>query len=861
MRKAEAGIRATGRGGPTQRASRLEGLLALTRERIVVFDGGLGTTLARMGAPAVACNEALVQTDPELVYRAHAAFFEAGADAVETDTLGGARHMLEEHKLGAQCFVLNRQAAELAHRAARDYATRDRPCFVAGSIGPGAKLPSLGQIAFAELVESYTPQVEGLLAGSVDCLIVETSQDLLQMKAALVAIDEVFARLGKRVPVIAQFTVDASGRTLVGSDGAAMLAALEPFPVAAIGLNCGLGPEQMTAEVLYLGRHSSRLLSVMPNAGLPKLVNGRPVYSLSPESFAEQMKRFALNPGLNIAGGCCGTGPEHIRALVRALADVPPRKPQVAGRKPQARVSSLFRAQEAAVRPKPLICGERTNASGSKRFRDLLQARDYDGMLRAAVEQEREGAHLVDLSVAAAGRQEATDMAEVCQRLNTGLSVPVMVDARDPQVVEAALQRLGGRSVVNSVTLEDPGRAHAVIELCRKYGAGLVLLTVDERGMAMTCARKLSVAGRLYKLALAGGLAPESLFLDFLTFTLGSGERALRRAAVETLAAVKAARKRFPASLTLLGVSNVSHGLEPGMRRALNTVFLARAIEHGLDAAIVHAGRIQPLSELEPKIVRSCDDLVFNRREDALARMIEQFSRTNAERGTQSAERKTPKAGPGERLKEMVLSGGAAGLEETLAGLLSTETALRIVEKRLLPAMDEVGRRFEAGRMPLPFVLRSAEVMRRAFDVLKPRLPAGGEKARGTLVVATVRGDIHDIGKNLVEMIVSAGGFRVVNLGVRQSPEEILAAVRKHAPDAVGLSGLLVESARAMKEYLEVFAAAGVTVPVICGGAALSREYVARELAPAYAGKVFYARDALAGLKLMQNLCRSSSSR
>jgi 5-methyltetrahydrofolate--homocysteine methyltransferase len=509
------------------------------------------------------------------------------------------------------------------------------------------------------------------------------------------------------------------------------------------------------------------------------------------------------------------------------------------------------------VRPKPLIGGERTNASGSKSFRELLLKHDYEGMVHAALDQEREGAHLIDLSVAAAGRDELNDMAEVCQRLNTALNAPVMVDAREPAVIEAALQRLGGRSVVNSASLENPARARATIELCRKYGAALVLLAIDEKGMAMTVERKLAVAGRLYEMALAGGLAPESLFFDFLTFTLGSGDRSLRPAATATLKAVKAAKRRFPQSFTLLGVSNVSHGLEPGIRRALNTVFLARAIEHGLDAAIMHAGRILPAGELEPEVVKRCDDLIFNRRADALERLLAHFGSKPAKGAGRKVkgERRSTNAA----LRDAVLTGERAGLDALLADLLKREPAMKIIEKRLLPAMDEVGRRFEAGRMQLPFVLRSAEVMRAAFDTLKPRLPAAAAKtaaARGTLVLATVRGDVHDIGKNLVDMIFSANGYRVINLGVRQTPEEMLTAVRKHRPDAIGLSGLLVESARAMKEYVEVFGASGVTTPVICGGAALSREYVEKELQRTYSGMVHYAKDALAGLRIMQAITK-----
>lgn len=837
----------------------MKDFLAIARERILIFDGGLGTALQRLGVPAGICNELLVQTDLEIVYQAHADFLRAGAQVIETDTFGGARHILAEHGLDQKCFDLNRQAAKLARRAADDYSSRDAPRFVAGSIGPGSKLPSLNQIKFTELIKSYTPQIEGLLEGAVDCLIVETSQDLLQMKAVLAAIEEVLERSKRRVPVMAQVTIDAHGRTLTGSDVPAVLAALEPFPVSAIGLNCGLGPEGIAAEVRYLAAHSSKLLSVMPNAGLPRLEGDRAVYDLSPDDFAQQMKRFARGPGLNMAGGCCGTGPEHIAALASALSGIPARKPRAT----VPRVSSLFRAQEINVRPKPFICGERTNASGSKKFRELLLNHDYEAMVRVALDQENEGAHLVDLSVAAAGRDEISDMAEICRRLNTRLHAPVMVDATDPKAVETALQHLGGRCVVNSVNLENRAKAERMVDLCRKYGAALVLMTLDEKGMAMTAKRKLEVAEKLYDLAVGrGGLAPESVFFDFLTFSLGSGEKSLCDAAAETLKAIKRAKKRFPRSFTLLGVSNVSHGLDPEARRALNTVFLHRAIQHGLDAAILHAGKILPLSDLDPKTIRLCDDLIFNRQRGKarpLETFLDSFGKKKPAAQIEGVTRKR-KASNEEKIRHAVLSGDRSDLKETLQALLKKQPALAVIENNLLPAMNEVGKRFESGRMQLPFVLRSAEVMRDAFEILKPKLPTGSATKRGTLLLATVRGDIHDIGKNLVDMIVSSNGFHVINLGVRQTPEDILAAARKQKPDAIGLSGLLVESARAMKEYVEVFAEAGLKIPVICGGAALDREYVEKELSKSYPAKVFYAKDAMSALRIMREIPAASGT-
>ena len=835
-------------------------LAKLCRERIVVFDGGLGTALQgsrRTGfgdsphagtVPLQSCAEALVETQPNIVRRAHEQFLTAGADVIETDSFGGAQHTLAEHGLGERCFQLNHSAATIARKAVREYATPARPRFVAGSIGPGSKLPSLGHITFAELVASFRPQVDGLLAGGVDCLIVETSQDLLQLKAALAAALDAFESAGHRVPVIAQVTLNEHGRTLTGSDIGTVLAAIEPYPVAAIGLNCGLGPEGMAAAVRYLAGHSSKLVSVMPNAGLPRIESGRMVYDLSPEDFASRMKKFATGPGLNIAGGCCGAAPEHIRQLCRALDGVAPRRPVPA----VPRVSSLYSAQELKVEPRPLFIGERTNASGSKRFRELLLARDFEGMVAAAQEQKSEGAQIMDLSVAAAGQDEATDAKELAVRLNSGVDLPVMVDSTRYEAVETALTRLAGRCIVNSVNLEDPARAEKTIALCRRLGAALVLMTIDRKGMAMTAERKLDVAERLYDLAVRrGGLAPQDVLFDFLTFTLASGDESLRDAGAETLKAIRQAKSRFPKSFTVLGVSNISYGLKPDARRALNTVFLHHAIEHGLDAAILHAGRIEPLASLDAETVGRCEDLIFNRcsgPKTPLEALLALCGDRSSRRGRELSATGRPTSAVG----DCVLSGNRAGVADAIAELLKTRPAIGIIEDELLPAMAEVGSRFEAGKMQLPFVLRSAEVMRAAFDILKPHLPAGGDKGRGTLLLATVRGDVHDIGKNLVDMIVSSNGFAVKNLGVRQSPEDILEAAHRCKPDAIGLSGLLVESARAMKEYVEVFAGAGLVTPVICGGAALTRDYVESELQPAYPGKVHYAKDALEGLRIMQ---------
>ncbi|MDI6739608.1 MAG: homocysteine S-methyltransferase family protein, partial [Candidatus Edwardsbacteria bacterium] len=801
------------------------------------------------------CHEYLNRSRPDVVRQIHRNYFAAGAQIVETNSFGGAAHILAEHGLGERAYEINRAAAAIARQAADELTTDDMPRFVAGSIGPGSKLPSLGQITFDELVSSYTPQAQGLLEGGVDCFICETSQDLLQLKSAIVTIREI----SKDIPVIAQVTIDQTGRTLTGSDVSTMLAALEPMPVQAIGLNCGLGPGGMSEAIHYLAAHSTKPLSVMPNAGLPKLVDGAAVYQLKPKDFAGQMKRYCLHPGLNIVGGCCGTTPAHIAALAAAVRDLPARKP---AQNCRAALSSLFQSQELAVAPKPLIIGERTNASGSRVFKSLLLEDDFDAMMSLALEQEREGAHLLDLSLAAAGRNERADMGRFAAALNQRLRIPVMIDSTDPEVIEDGLRRLAGRGAVNSASLErGEDKAKRIIGLCAQYGAAMVCLAIDEKGMAMTAERKVEVCSRLRELALRGGLRDCDLFFDLLTFTLCSGETSLRSAAAETLKGIARVKQLFPDAFSSLGVSNVSYGLPQPARPYLNSVFLHRAIGRGLDAAIIHAGKIKPLTLIPAEVMKLCDDLIFDRRDGVktpLEKILEYFSRKSDQEPQTATDKKLTPEG---RLRRQILDGDAAGLDGLIPVLLKKHGAARVIQGILLPGMDEVGRAFAKGQLQLPFVLRSAEVVKHALARLEPHLKKQKVKARGTLVLATVRGDIHDIGKNLVDMILSANGYRVVNLGIRQTAEDIMLAARKHKPDAIGLSGLLVESVKTMKEYLEIFAEAGLSTPVICGGAALSRQYLEKEMRPIYPAGVHYAKDAMDGLKILTAIVKMGNGK
>jgi len=832
-------------------------ILQQARQRILIFDGAMGTYLKELGlknedyGKHPGCNEFLVLSRPDLVSLVHRDYLTAGADIIETDTFGGAPHILAEHGLEEQAFKINQAAASLAQKAVEEFSGPQTPKFVAGSMGPGSKIPSLGHITFDELKASYSLQAEALLAGGIDCFLIETCQDILQAKAAVAAVREVLERSSLQKAIFVQFTIDQGGRTLTGSDISAILASVETWEIDALGLNCSLGPEGLAEAVYYLGHNSSKLISLQPNAGLPKIKAGQLHYDLGPEQFSNSMREFARNPGLNFAGGCCGTGPGHIRMLVQKLNGIEPRRPLAR----LARISSLYQSQNISVSPKPLMIGERSNASGSKAFRELLEKDDFQGMADLACSQEHEGAHAIDLSLARPGRDEADDYARLCSLLNTRCRLPVMIDSTEPAAIEAALKNISGRSIINSINLEDGGiKAKKILEHCRRYGAAVVCLTIDEKGMAQTAERKLEIAQRLASLVTEHGLKARDIFFDTLTFTLGSGDRSLTRAGLESLEAIKGLKRSYPDSFTVLGVSNISYGLPPEARKVLNSVFLQRAITAGLDAAIIHPGKITPLNQIPHRLLELCDALIFNHRTEDKAPLEELLDYFSAK--PEKAPRKTDlrKLSPQKQLQQGIIRGEEKGLTENIGILLKSQDPVEIIDRVLLPAMDRVGVLFGRGEMQLPFVLRSAEVMQKAVDILKPRLKGRKTSRTGTILIATVRGDIHDIGKNLAGLILSANGYRVIDLGIRQTAEDIMLAIKKHQPMAVGLSGLLVESARAMSEYLELFSRAGIALPVICGGAALNESFVKKELQPKYGGKVFFARDAMDGLKIVQSL-------
>jgi len=836
------------------------GFLDLLREKVVVFDGAMGTSLQTQnptpddfgGERYAGCNEYLVLTRPEMVRKVHAGFLEAGADVVETDTFGGTSVVLAEYGLEGKVYELNLAAARLAKEVAAEYSTAARPRFVAGSMGPTTKLPTLGHISFAAMEQAFYDQARGLADGGADLLVVETCQDLLQAKAGLAGVRRYFADAKRSLPVIVSVTVEQSGTMLLGTEIAAALTALEPFRPDLIGMNCATGPKEMSESVRHLCRHSPVPVFVMPNAGIPENVGGLAHYHLTPEELVRYLRHFVTDLGVAAVGGCCGTTPAHIRALAASVGALSPPAREWT---PAPGCSSLYHHAPYRVAPAPTLVGERTNANGSRKFRDLLAAEDWEAMTAMGKEQAKEGAHLLDVCVAYVGRDEARDMREFIPRLNTQVTLPLMIDSTEPPVIEEALARISGKAVVNSVNFEDGGeRLHRVLGLCRKYGAAVVGLTIDEQGMAKSVERKIEIASRIIGVATSEyGMRESDVIIDPLTFTLGSGDPEFRDAGVSTIEALRELRRRHPDAQTSLGVSNISFGLNPRTRHVLNSVFLHYAIEAGLEMAIVHASKILPLYRIPESEREICRRLIFNERNggrDPLEELLEAFSgESKIERAPVDA------AAPvAERLKRRIIDGDKVGLSADLDEALRDTGPIDIINTILLDGMKTVGELFGSGQMQLPFVLQSAEVMKTAVAHLEPFMDKAESTSKGTMVLATVKGDVHDIGKNLVDIILTNNGYRVVNLGIQCALETMLKAHDDNRADAIGMSGLLVKSTLIMKENLEVMTERKLAVPVILGGAALTRRYVEQDLNAVYPGKVFYARDAFDGLRMMERI-------
>jgi 5-methyltetrahydrofolate--homocysteine methyltransferase len=843
-------------------------LLDVLARRVVVADGAMGTMLQSVAltlddfAGLEGCNEILNVTRPDVVCAVHRGYLEAGADAVESNTFGANLANLAEYGIADRIRELAEVGASLARQVADEFAEPQRPRFVLGSVGPGTKLPTLGHIGFAELRDAYVEQVRGLLAGGVDAVLVETSQDLLQCKAAVIAARRAMVAEGRRVPIIAQVTVETTGTMLLGTEIGAALTALEPLGIDLIGLNCATGPAEMSEHLRQLAKYSRIPLSVMPNAGLPELRSGGAVYPLTPDELATALAGFVTEFGVRLVGGCCGTTREHIAAVVQAVSSLTPRQRRP---RPDPGVSSLYAAvpfrQDASV----LMVGERTNANGSKAFREALLAERFDDCVQIARGQTRDGAHLIDLCVDYVGRDGAADMAALAGRLATASTLPIMLDSTEPAVLRAGLERLGGRCAVNSVNYEDgdgpDSRYQRVMQLVQEHGAAVVALCIDEEGQARTAEWKVRVASRLIDdLTTTWGMHACDVIVDCLTFPISTGQEETRRDALETIEAIRELKRRYPEVHTILGVSNVSFGLNPAARQVLNSVFLHECVQAGLDTAIVHPSKIIPMARIPDEQRAVALDLVYDRRRngyDPLQRLMGLFEGVTASSSRKSHAEELAALPLFERLERRIVGGEREGLFEDLDAALEQRPALQIINDTLLSGMRTVGELFGSGQMQLPFVLQSAEVMKASVAHLEPHMERSDDDtgAKGRLVLATVKGDVHDIGKNLVDIILSNNGYEVINLGIKQPISTILEAAADHRADAIGMSGLLVKSTVIMKENLEEMNSRGRSnIPVLLGGAALTRAYVENDLAELYAGEVRYARDAFEGLRLMESI-------
>lgn len=832
---------------------------------VLVFDGAMGTNLqvqnltaADFGGPEYeGCNEYLVYTKPEAVAIVHRGFLAAGADVIETDTFGGTSVVLAEYDLGDRAYELNKTAAELAKAVAAEFSTPEKPRFVAGSIGPGTKLPTLGHIDFDTLRDAYIEQVEALYDGGVDLLLVETCQDVLQIKAALNAIEAVFQQKGDRLPLMVSVTMEQMGTMLVGTEIAAALTILEPYAIDILGLNCATGPDLMKPHIKYLAENSPFIVSCIPNAGLPENVGGQAHYKLTPMELRMSLMHFIEDLGVQIIGGCCGTRPEHIQALADIAQTLTP-KPRQPHHEPAA--ASIYSPQPYIQDNSFLIIGERLNASGSKKCRDLLNVEDWDGLISLAKAQVKEGAHILDVNVDYVGRDGVKDMHELASRLVNNVTLPLMLDSTEWEKMEAGLKVAGGKCILNSTNYEDgEPRFYQVLDLAKRYGAGVVVGTIDEEGMARTAAQKFAIAKRAYEGAIAYGLPPHEIFFDPLALPISTGIEEDRENGKATVEAIRQIRAELPHCHIILGVSNISFGLNAAARQVLNSVFLHETMAVGLDSAIVSASKILPLSKIDPDHQKICQDLIYDRREfqgdactyDPLGKLTDLFAGKKA-RKSEAVDKNLP---IDERLKQHIIDGERIGLEEALEEARRDYDPLHIINTFLLDGMKVVGELFGSGQMQLPFVLQSAQTMKAAVAYLEPFMEKkAGDTGKGTFLIATVKGDVHDIGKNLVDIILSNNGYRVINLGIKQPVENIIQAYEEHQADCIAMSGLLVKSTAFMKENLAIFNEKGITVPVILGGAALTPKFVYGDCQATYQGQVIYGKDAFSDLHFMDKL-------
>ncbi len=846
--------------------------LETLEQKILIFDGAMGTSLQVQNLTAddfwgkEGCNEYLVLSKPDAVRRVHAGFLEVGCEVIETNTFGATSIVLVEYDLAGKAYELNLKAAQLARGVADEFSNGGgggKHRYVAGSIGPTTKLPSLGHITFDAMSGSYYEQARGLIDGGVDVLLIETCQDLLQTKTALAGVFYAMQELRKQVPVMVQVTIENTGTMLLGTEVGAALTTMEPYDIVSVGLNCATGPREMNDAVRYLGDNCTKKISCLPNAGIPKNVGGHASYTLTPEELADYLKRYAVEYGLNMVGGCCGTTPAHLKKVVEAIDGMAPRQRE---RKPAGAAASIYFSTPLSQEPRPLIVGEEMNTTTrNPKFKQLVTEEKYDDILMMAKRLVGEGSHVLDLCVAVVGGNEKHFMQETVKMLATRVTVPLMIDSTEADVIETALKLIPGKAIVNSINLEDgEKRTGRVLPMVKKFGAAVVALTIDEEGMALTAERKFAIAQRIFKLATEKyGIAPHDIIYDALTLPISTGQEEYRTAALETMKAIELIKKNIPGALTMLGVSNVSFGLDIYARRILNSVFLHEAMEHGLDAAIVNWQRIYPLFKIPDQEVELARKLIYfdSSDGDPLQKFIQFYE--GSEKKTFSVSQKEESALTlEERLKNSIINGEKVStvkgekvtLEQLLDEALKKLSPLDIINTVLLDGMKVVGDLFGARKMQLPSVLDSAQVMKTAVSYLEQFMDKSTSSTKGRIVLATVKGDVHDIGKNLVDIILTNNGFQVFNLGIKQPSDHIIRSAIEHQADAIGLSGLLVKSTVEMKYVIEDLERMNLRLPVLCGGAALTRKYVEEDMRAEYRGPVFYGQDAFAGLRVMEEL-------
>ncbi len=837
-----------------------EQILQLIQKHPLIIDGAMGTQLQTYGVPDEAwidpkgenqegCNELLNKTAPKILEKIHNAYAMAGADLIKTNTFGSMPWVLDEYGLGDMSYELSRLGCEHVKKICEKYTTAEKPRFVLASIGPGTKLPSLGHISYDEIYSGYCTMAKGLVDGGTDIFLLETCQDPLQIKAALHALQDT----APNIPIMVSATIELSGTMLIGTDASTIATIMEPFDILSLGFNCGTGPEQVKKHLEILSETSNKYLSIHANAGLPQNKGGYTFYPMGPDEFASLQKSFLEFDGVSFLGGCCGTTPQHIKALHDATLNITPKIPT--GNHPTS-LASLFNSVELKQNPAPLLIGERSNATGSKAFRELLKAEDYEGTLTVGQQQVRAGAHVIDVSVGFAGRDETKDMDEVVSRYTQKINLPLMPDSTQIPALEKALKLIGGKPIINSVNLEDgEEKFDEICQLAKKYGASLVCLVIDEIAMAKTKEDKVRIAERIYQRAVnVHGLSPEDLVFDMLVFTIGSGDEEYFTAGIETIEAIREFTTMHPEVSTTLGLSNISFGLDKDARVYLNSVFLHHCVEAGLSSAIVNVKHLVPINKMSDEDLKACEDLLFNKRDegDPLFAFIEHFS--NVEKLEEQTDEEFQKLSDQEKVIQLLKDGDKERLIPLAMELKDNINADVIVNEWLIEGMKEIGELFGAGIMQLPFVLQSAETMKATVDQLNPYLPKIEKATETTLVLGTVKGDVHDVGKNLVDIILSNNGFKVVNIGIKAGIQEFIESAKEHNADAIGMSGLLVKSTNEMKANLEELEAQNIDIPVLLGGAALTKAFIDDFCRPIYKGPIFYARDAFDGVVAMQRI-------